>query len=185
MYNYYKCLAKKGEHLQGMLFVVSANISKCIPHKMCERIVSPSTGYILDVCSLKCSIQYCYIIKLSHYDLCYSTWCVLLLFSKATRYGGCGVIIIIIIISGVQQKKRLEFENELRNEILMLSWIEQSFLLHRKELKSFVESIISYTLYASGMRKNVCIFGDWKERLNFHLAWKWYYSKKNIGETYL
>lgn len=28
------------------------------------------TSYTLDVCSLKCSIQYCCIIKLSHYDLC-------------------------------------------------------------------------------------------------------------------
>lgn len=92
---------------------------------MCERIVSASTGYIYWMSGC---IPYCYIIKLSHYDLCYSTWCVLLLFSKATRYGGCGVI---IIISGVQQKKRLEFVNELGNENLTLSyflWIEQNFI---------------------------------------------------------
>ncbi len=89
-----------------------------------------------------------YIIKLSHYDLCYSTWCVLLLFSKATRYGGCGVI--IIIISGVQQKKRLEFVNELGNEYLTLSytyfmWIRnKTFYCIVKSQRICVESLIFF-----------------------------------------
>lgn len=58
--NYYKCLAKKGEHLQGMLFVVSANILRNVSHtKYVKESFRQSIWlyvymYILDVCSIKC-----------------------------------------------------------------------------------------------------------------------------------
>lgn len=110
LYNYYKCLAK---NIFRGCFLLSLQTLRNVSHTKCVK----ESGYIYIECLLYkmlCTILL-YIIKLSHYDLCYSTWCVLLLFSKATRYGGCGVI--IIIISGVHQKKRLEFVNELGNRI--------------------------------------------------------------------